>query len=337
MNNLNEIIGHDLVIGHLRNALSNGKVSHAYLIEGDEGIGKKSLANAFSKLLQCENSKEEPCDSCNSCRAFDHNNHPDIKYVIPTKKTGIGVDDIRDQLNMDIQIKPYYYPYKIYIIDEAEKMSEAAQNALLKTLEEPPKYAVIILIASTSSLFLPTVLSRCVILSLKPIEEGLIKGYLLREGQPEEKAAMLSSLARGSIGRARQYLDSTEFDLMRNKVILAIDQMIAGDEYQLMEIAEELSLKKENSELVLDLFHTWLRDLLLIKKLKDERYTIHKDKYKTLLKQGELLSYNRIDFLIKKIEDIKMSIKFNVNYQLSLETMFLDERQGGYNDKGYWS
>jgi len=143
------IIGHEQIIQHLREAITSGKVSHAYILSGEDGAGKNLLADAFAMSLQCEekNGQANACGKCRSCMQATSNNHPDIIRVTH-EKASIGVDDVRIQINNDIQVKPYSSPYKIYIIDEAEKLTEAAQNALLKTIEEPPVYAVLILLTN---------------------------------------------------------------------------------------------------------------------------------------------------------------------------------------------
>ncbi|PKM93239.1 MAG: DNA polymerase III subunit delta' [Firmicutes bacterium HGW-Firmicutes-1] len=323
MNSFNDIVGHEEIIKHIRNSIKMDKVSHAYMFEGEEGIGKKLLASIFAKTLQCEAGKDEPCNSCSSCKSFDSLNHPDIKYVVATKKAGIGVDDIREQLNMDIHIKPYRYKYKIYMIEEGDTMTPQAQNALLKTIEEPPHYGIIIMIAHNSSRFLPTVLSRCVLLSLKAIEEKKIKAYLIEnQNLSEAEAHMYASISRGNIGKAKTFLTSIEFEDIRNDIIYAMECIIEENDLEILEIAKKIGEYKEKADMVLDLMMTWLRDIMIIKEINDEKYIIHKDKYKTLLKHGQLLSYNRISVLMSRIEDMQRNIKVNVNYQLSLETLF---------------
>lgn len=326
MNTFDEIVGHESIIQHIRNSIKMNKVSHAYLIEGEEGMGKKLIANAFAKTLQCEAGDDKPCQVCPSCKSFDILNHPDIKFVEASKKTGIGVDDIREQINMDIHIKPYRYPFKIYIINEGDTMTHQAQNALLKTLEEPPPYAIIMIIADNSSRFLPTVLSRCVTLSLKAISEDRIKAYLIKaEGLSDAEAHMYASLSRGNIGKAKIFLESLEFEEIRHDMIHAMECVISEDDLGIMEVVKKINEYKEKADMVIDLMLTWLRDLMIIKEVPDEKYIIHKDKYKTLLKHSELLSYNRISVLLSRIEEIQRHLKVNVNYQLSLETMLFNE------------
>lgn len=322
MYTFSEIVGHEDIISHIQSAIKMNKVSHAYMIEGEEGIGKKLLVNTIAKALQCEEKQKEPCDQCSSCKKFDTLNHPDVKYIQPIKKASIGVDDIREQLNMDIHIKPYQYPYKIYVIYQADTMTVQAQNALLKTIEEPPHYAIIFLIAQNSSMFLPTVLSRCVILSLKAIEEAKITNFLIqKELILEEQAKMYASFSRGNIGKAMMLLNSTEFEHIRNDIINMVEYIAKEQVYDAMEMAKKLSDYKDKATMILDIMMTWLHDLMLIKKIPDEKYIIHKDKFKSLLKHGQLLSYNNLSVLMERVESIQKNIRVNVNYQLSLETM----------------
>ena len=179
MARFSDIIGQDMIKEHLQGALSTGKTSHAYIIHGEKSSGKEFIAHLFAMALQCEQQGTEPCGECAACKQALSKNHPDIIRVSHEKPNTIGVDDIRQQVNGDIVIKPYKGPKKIYIINEAEKMNVAAQNALLKTLEEPPEYGVIILLTTNVEAFLQTIVSRCIVLTMKPVRDSLILDYLI--------------------------------------------------------------------------------------------------------------------------------------------------------------
>ena len=153
MAGFSEILGQERVVGHFRNAIKLNKISHAYILNGERGMGKKMMAGAFAMTVQCQEGKDEPCMRCHSCKQFMSGNNPDIRWVTHEKPSSISVEDIRTQVNNDIIIRPYEYKRKIYIIDEAEKMTTASQNALLKTIEEPPGYAVILLLTSNKDNF----------------------------------------------------------------------------------------------------------------------------------------------------------------------------------------
>ena len=145
-----DILGHEQIKEHFQNAAAIGKVSHAYILSGEAGMGKKTLANAFAMTLLCEEEGKEPCMHCHACKQVLSGNHPDLIYVTHEKPASMGVDDIREQINDTIMVRPYSSQYKIYIVDEAQKMTVQAQNALLKTIEEPPAYAVIMLLTDHS-------------------------------------------------------------------------------------------------------------------------------------------------------------------------------------------
>ena len=164
MAELNEILGNERIKEHFITAVHHKKISHAYIMEGDKGSGKKMLAKAFSKILQCEGRETtglvESCGKCESCIQMEHHDHPDVIWVSHEKPNVITIDEIREQVINDVDIKPYCSPYKIYIVANAELMNPQAQNALLKTIEEPPEYAVIMLLTSNIDALLPTIRSR---------------------------------------------------------------------------------------------------------------------------------------------------------------------------------
>ena len=201
MQEVEKVLGHEEVIRHLQNAVAMDQVSHSYIFAGEKGSGKKLLAKLFAMTLQCEKHGKEPCLQCGSCKKAMNRNHPDIIYVSHLKPNSIGIEDIREQLIADVEIKPYTGPYKIYIVDEAEKMTVQAQNALLKTIEEPPAYAVILLLANNNTSLLPTITSRCVTLNFKPVRDDLIKSYLMEELHvPDYQAEVSVAFAQGNVG-----------------------------------------------------------------------------------------------------------------------------------------
>ena len=173
------IVGLEDLKEHLQNAISMDKISHAYIINGEKDSGKMMLAEAFAATLLCERKGKDACMECRSCRQAAGRNNPDIIYITHEKPNVISVDDIRRQLNDSVVIRPYAAARKVYIVDEAEKMNPQAQNALLKTIEEPPSYVVILLLTTNADGFLPTILSRCVTLNVKPVSAGKIEKMLM--------------------------------------------------------------------------------------------------------------------------------------------------------------
>ena len=177
MSSFKDVVGHKNIIKYISSAVQADAVSHAYILNGERGSGKRLLANLFAMSLQCQNREEdgEACGKCQSCKQAQNGNQPDIIKVTHEKPNTISVDDIRTQVNNDIVIKPYSSKYKIYIIPEADLMSAQAQNALLKTIEEPPEYAVIMLLTENAEALLPTIRSRCVMMKLRNIKDQLVK------------------------------------------------------------------------------------------------------------------------------------------------------------------
>ena len=215
MSSFKDVVGHKNIIQYIENAVKTDKVSHAYILNGEKGSGKRLLANLFAMSLQCQNRDEDgdACGKCQSCKQAASNNQPDIIRVTHEKPNTISIDDIREQINNDIVIKPYSSKYKIYIVPDADMMSVQAQNALLKTIEEPPAYAVILLLTENAEILLPTIRSRCVMLKLRNIKDQLIKKYLMEQMEiPDYKADVCVAFAQGNMGRAIMLATSEHFN-----------------------------------------------------------------------------------------------------------------------------
>ena len=208
MASFRDIVGHEQIIRQLQNGIRQKKVSHAYLFCGETGSGKRLMADAFAKTLLCEAGGIEACGTCKSCKQAESGNQPDLRAVV-REKASLGVSEIREQVTSDAQIKPYSSAYKVYIIDEADKLTEEAQNALLKTIEEPPEYAVFLLLATKREALLPTVLSRCVTISFYPVETGKIRKFLMEKRKlPDYVAQNAAAFSGGLIGGASLKADS---------------------------------------------------------------------------------------------------------------------------------
>lgn len=319
-----DIIGHKQIIEHLQSAISTGKISHAYILNGENNAGKMMLAESFAMALQCETGKEEACMQCRSCRQALEHNQPDIIYVTHEKPGIISVDDIRHQLNNDIVIKPYSSKYKIYIIDEAEKMNTQAQNALLKTIEEPPAYAVILLLTTNADSFLPTILSRCITLNLKTVKEDLIKEHLMKVHRiPDYQAEVCASFAQGNVGKAIQLAASDEFNALKSVVIGIVKKIEDMDIYELNGIIKQISEYKNKMDELFDLLTLWYRDVLYFKSTENVTHLIFKDEVYDIKKQAAKKSYSGIETILSSIEQTKRRLNANVNYDLSIELLLL--------------
>ena len=221
-------------------------------------------------------------------------------------------------------IRPYSSYYKIYIVDEAEKMTVQAQNALLKTIEEPPSYAVIILITTNQEAFLPTILSRCVQLKLKPLKDFTVKSYLTDHlGVAERDAELCAAFARGNLGKAIYLASSEEFQLMYQKVMNLVKNVGQMDISMLLECIMEM--KNENYDIgeVLDLMQLWYRDVLMYKVTKDMNLLIFKDEYKLINEMGQKVGYAGLEEILGAIDKAKARLEANVNMELVMELLLL--------------
>ena len=308
-----DIIGQEQIKEHLRNALSTGKVSHAYLIDGEKSSGKEFIAKVFAMALQCEKGEAEPCQECHSCKQALSNNHPDIIRVVHEKPNTISVDDIRKQVNGDVVLKPYSSAHKIYLITEAEKMTVQAQNALLKTLEEPPLYAVILLMTSNVNA-----------LHMKPVPDSLVREYLCRQLQmPDYKAEVCAAFARGNIGKAKALASSEDFENVKADALSLLKYI------QDMELNEIIAAVKKASEYkleindYLDICVIWYRDALLFKATNDVNHLIFRDEIQALRRAAQRSSYEGIETIIKALDTAKKRLDSNVNFDLVMELLML--------------
>lgn len=328
MMGFNNIIGHEEIIRHLKNAMQTGKISHSYIFTGDPGSGKKLLAGTFAMTLQCEAGGTEPCQKCDSCKKAIGKNHPDIIVVNHEKPGTISIDEIREQLVHDVSIKPYCSPHKVYIVPDADLMTPQAQNALLKTIEEPPEYAVILLLTSNIDGLLPTILSRCVRLDLKVVDDSLVKKYLMERLQiPDYQAEIDTSFAQGSIGRAKAVATSEEFARMTEnalKILKFADKMEA---YELSDEIKNISAEKNNINDYLDLFQFWFRDVLMFKATREVDHLVFKQEINYIKEQAEERSYENLEKILDAITRTKVRLRANVNLELALELLFLTIRE----------
>ena len=324
MSGFQDIPGQEHIKDHFQKAISNKKISHAYILSGESGMGHKLLAEAFALTLLCESGRTVPCLTCHSCKQVLSGNHPDLIYVIHEKPASIGVDDIRKQINDTIMIRPYSSEYKIYIVDEAEKMTIQAQNALLKTIEEPPSYVIIILLTTNQNTFLPTILSRCIQLKLKPLKDSIIRDYLINKlSVPETKADIYAAFARGNMGRAVKIAQSEEFKHMYEELLHVLRNIRDMDISMLLGFIKKM--KEDNLDLIecLDFMQIWYRDALMFKVTKDANLLIFKDEYSAINEMSQKTGYDGFENILEAIDKAKVRLEANVNMELAMELMFL--------------
>ncbi len=283
-----KIIGNKPIKEILTKSIENDTLSHSYLFIGIQGIGKKLIAKEFAKRILCLEKKS--VDNCKSCMELEGNNHPDFMCIEP-EGNSIKIEQIRF-LQKKIQEKPIISNRKVYIIDDADTMTTEAQNCLLKTLEEPPEFATIILIGNNENAFLPTIKSRCMILTYQPIEEKEIQQYMQTHYGITNMTSNQLAMFQGSIGKAILLKDKQE---QYHK----IEDMIAGlnknDLLTIMQLAEPLYKAKDEIFEILEYIN------ILLLKLAKENY----------------LYTNCIEI----VENTKKRLKQNANYDMCIDNM----------------
>lgn len=324
------VLGQQHIVKHFENAIKMGKISHAYIINGEAGSGRLRLAMDFAKALQCvENGVNRDylpgtaCNECKSCKQAESKNQPDIIYLT-YEKTGIGVDEIRTQINNDIDIKPYSSRYKVYIVPESEKMTVAAQNALLKTIEEPPEYAVIILLTTNADSFLPTILSRCVLLNMKPVKEEIIQNKLMAEygiGAYDAKVAAIFS--GGNPGKAIKLATSEDFQDLKKCVVGTLFSLKTGGMDVVSAKVKEAGEFKKDIDEYLSLMRSWFRDVLIYKATKKEDSLIFQEDIRGIEEMAEDCSFFDLDIILKSIDQAESRVRTNVNFDLTIEVFLL--------------
>ena len=263
------VVGHEKVKSVLAASALGNRVGHAYVFEGPQGVGRLTMAKAFSKLLLCENSSEgEPCGVCKSCSMCQSGNHPDVQiitnqlYDATKKSTDVLVDTVRNT-KKDVYIKPYASERKIYIVPRADTMNLHAQNSLLKVLEEPPEYCTIILIAENSNQFLPTILSRVVQLSFFPVQNSMIEEYLRREfPSMQDEVPAIAAMSGGCIGKAKMLVESENVMQLRNELFACVTGMVKKGSRAAYDLMLLLKRNKDDIKLVMDMLRELFRDLM---------------------------------------------------------------------------
>ena len=288
-----KIVGNRDIKKSLENAIKIGKISHSYLFIGTQGIGKKKIAKEFSKAILCLNKNE--CNSCKSCIEFDSENNPDFQIIEPQGKS-IKIEQIRE-LQKKVAEKPIISDKKIYIIDECDKMTKEAQNCLLKTLEEPPQYVIIILIGANESAILSTVKSRCSVIHFQNISDEEISTYLKQNLNVEIKNDLSLKACGGSIGKAIQLKDNQDTYLELQKILSNLGKTDIIDIFKHTQIL----YNKENIQKMLE----YINIVLLIYAKQDARYAD----------------------CIKVVEETKKRLNFNANFDMTIDNMLLQMKE----------
>ena len=323
-----KVVGHEKVITHLNNSIQSERVAHCYLFVGEDGIGKRLVATEFAKKLLCETAdgpSARPCGTCPACVAVDRGSHPDLKYIRHEKPATISVADVREQLNGDIVIRPYRADRKIYIIDEAELLNVQAQNAILKTIEEPPSYAVILLLSNNRDVFLETIRSRSVLVEFQPLRREDVAKYVEAHFPPTAERSFALDHCRGNIGRALHLMENEDARAFVTAVHGILEKLPQLSVVERMKALEELSQAREDVKEVLELFLAWYRDVAVFKATGDAKQVQSGDRNISKIEQAaQAYSFAALGRIFEKVRETKELLLANVNPESVFENLLLE-------------
>ena len=318
------MLGHQRILSALRTAVQKGNVSHAYIFEGPDGVGKRDTALKFASMLMCSE-EQFPCGVCKSCQLYKEASNPDFQEINKKDKS-ISVEEIRNILK-GLVIRPLYSQYKVIVINDADAMTIQAQNALLKSLEEPPPYVVFILTVQSSAAVAQTIRSRCQRilfnrLSPEDIMEVLESNYGLRKPDWE----FIVSYADGVAGTALELAESPHYLELREEVLEFTSKLVSATDTDLFKFYETFERNNDRVDYVLHVILLYFRDLLIYKETGDTSLLINSDKKDMIIKNVGL-SFSHVLKCIQAVWDARRGLDSNANYQLAIEVMLMKIKQ----------
>ncbi|MCA9325731.1 MAG: DNA polymerase III subunit delta' [Anaerolineae bacterium] len=320
------VYGHDWAVQHLRKGIANGRIRHAYLIVGTESIGKEMLARSLAMALNCTNHEESarPCGECRSCKLISSGNHPDMVYSELDANTGaLKIEEVR-AVCQRLALKPYEARYRVAIFRDFDRARPQAQDALLKTLEEPPPQALLILLAPSTESLLATITSRSQIIYLRPLPTETIRQALLQDkGLPADYSELLARLSGGRMGWALRAAADPAILEQRTAALDLLEQLLTLNRAQRFEIAEDLSKDKLALYPLLELWQTYWRDVLLLCQ-SSAHIPANTDRVVSIQQLAATLSVDEALKAIQATRTLHHNLSTNLNLRLALEVMFLD-------------
>jgi len=322
-----EIWGQEKAINILKNALQSGRLAHAYLFVGPDGVGKRLTALNLGKTLNCLTppNTDDCCDQCSSCKKFQAGIHPDLIIIEPAGEM-IKIGQLRD-LQARLRFRPWEGKARICILEAAESMNEEAANAFLKTLEEPPADTYFFLITSRPHMLLPTILSRCQWVKFQSLTNEIIARLLIEKHSfTQDKAFFLAALGEGSVSRALAFSQRLEFS-KRLEWLKMLDTLPIKSFKEISAFSEEIARNEQINDL-LELWKIWVRDLALYKiraeKKENVKLTlINHDLEEQIGQEAQKYSWPDLDFIFKRLVQGQKNVEYKVNPQLVLENLML--------------
>ncbi|WP_440250588.1 DNA polymerase III subunit delta' [Clostridium sp.] len=310
---MRDFIGHEALINNFKQRCLKNTLSHAHLIAGEEGVGKGKLANILAKFILNGDLDREYVDIIN----------------YSSEKSSFGVDDVRDIIE-EVYKKPFEKDKKVIIIHEGNKLTIQAQNALLKTIEEPPKGVYIIILCESLELILDTIKSRCEIYKLKPLTKSELYEYIKIKKFNYDENEIKSAIAfsEGVPGRIDRYFNDDKLRELRNNIVILIKNLNKNDLEAILQQEESFSNLKNDKEEVLNIFGLFIRDILINKEIENEEFIINSDKLEDIKELTKEMSFKKLNNMIKTIEEARRNIKSNVSWGMMLRVMLMGFMEG---------
>ena len=310
---MRDFIGHEALINNFKQRCLKNTLSHAHLISGEDGVGKGKLANILAKFILNGDLDREYVDIIN----------------YSSEKSSFGVDDVRDIIE-EVYKKPFEKDKKVIIIHEGKKLTIQAQNALLNTIEEPPKGVYIIILCESLELILDTIKSRCEIYKLKPLTKSELYEYIkikkFNYYENEIKSAI--AFSEGVPGRIDRYFNDDKLRELRNNIVILIKNLNKNDLEAILQQEESFSNLKNDKEEVLNIFGLFIRDILINKEIENEEFIINSDKLEDIKELTKEMSFKKLNNMIKTIEEARRNIKSNVSWGMTLRVMLMGFMEG---------
>lgn len=306
---MGEFIGHNIILKNLKKRIEFNEISHAHIISGEDGIGKSKLAKIFAWNILGVKEDRDYVDIIN----------------YRTKKNSFGVDEVRGIIE-EVNKKPYEGNKKVIIIYEGNKLTVQAQNALLKTIEEPPVGVFIILLCESLELILDTIKSRCEIHKLTPMSKEDIREYIIttnNEAYSNDEINAAISYSEGIPGKADAFLKDNNLKDMRNILVDLLYNVVKGDINNLLEFENKLMPYKDKKEEILNILGALVRDIIIYKELNNKNGIINGDKINDIKQLAIEMSYKRLNKIIDKIGECRDTFFGNPNFLLTIRVMFI--------------